>query len=138
MERGRTGLPPCSHWPFQHPLQKLPSRVSHKRLRDHKVFYTDAVLSTQSVFQDLISPLVGLKLQFDQLSGSKGNWQTETFFHSQNPTLKFSIKQTGQIAVFRSMVQILLQSTICEITPYPKAELTRCNSAIHRIVLAHE
>lgn len=65
------------------------------------------------------------------------NWQTATFFHSQNPTLKFSIKQMEQIAVFRYMVQILLQSTTREITLYSKAELSRCN-VILRNILAHQ
>jgi len=26
VEWDRTGLPPCSHWPFHRPLQPLPSR----------------------------------------------------------------------------------------------------------------
>lgn len=65
------------------------------------------------------------------------NWQTATFFHSQNPTLKFSIKQMGQIAVFRYMVQVLLQSTTREITLYSKAELSQCN-VILRNILAHQ
>lgn len=65
------------------------------------------------------------------------NWQTATFFPSQNPTLKFSIKQMGQIAVFRYMVQILLQSTTREITLYSKAELSQCN-VILRNILAHQ
>lgn len=64
-------------------------------------------------------------------------WQTAMIFHSQNHTLKFSIKQMGQIAVFRNMVQILLQSTTHEITLYSKAELRQCN-VILRNILAHQ
>lgn len=65
------------------------------------------------------------------------NWQATKSFHSQNPTLKFSIKQMGQTAVFRYMVQILLQSTTCEVTLYSKAEWSQCNVLL-RNILAHQ
>lgn len=39
-----------------------PERISHKWLRDHKVFYTDVILWIQSVSKDWISPLMWLWL----------------------------------------------------------------------------
>lgn len=63
VEWDRTSLPSCSHWPFHDPFSSChPERISHKWLRDHKVFYTDVILWIQSVSQDWISPLMGLWL----------------------------------------------------------------------------
>lgn len=74
------------------------------------------------------------------INGTLALWvigRQQGFFHSQNPTLKFSIKQMGQIAVFKYMIQILLQSTTREITLYSKAELSQCN-VILRNILAYQ